>query len=216
MYKGGKQKIKEVLCYFWVFVLTSFLGFLVETLWCFLKYKKVESRKGVIYEPIIPIYGIAGVLILFVVDKFKLIEWYQLFLIGFIISTIVEFISSFLQEKIFATKSWDYSSFKLNFCGRVNLLYSILFGFVSLFSYEFVLKYFLNYYNNINIKSIFIILSILMLSFMLYDFIISSIAVYRMKERKRNIKRNNKFFKYIDNKYTDKYLKRVYPNMIDV
>ena len=208
--------MKEILCYFWVFVLTSFLGFLVETIWCYLRYKKIESRTGVIYEPLIPIYGIAGILIMFIIKIFEMSKWYQVFLIGFVISTVVEFITSFLQEKIFATKSWDYSSFRFNLFGRVNLLYSILFGIVALFSYEVFLKHFLSFYENLNIIIHFIILSICLFIFMVYDFTISFVAVYRMKERKRNIERNNKFFNYIDNKYTDDYLKKVYANMVEI
>jgi len=208
--------MKEILCYFWIFVLTSFLGFIVETVWCYLKYKKIESRKGVIYEPLIPIYGIAGVLIMFVVKTINISDWHQVFLIGFVISTVVEYITSFLQEKIFATKSWDYSKFHFNFFGRVNLLYSILFGIVTLFSYELFLKPFLGFYENLNITIPFIVLSICLFVFMLYDFTISFIAVYRMKERKRNIERNNKFFNYIDKKFTDDYLKKVYANMVEI
>ena len=164
--------MKEILCYFWVFVLTSFLGFLVETIWCYLRYKKIESRKGVIYEPLIPIYGIAGIIIMFIAKLLKISKWYQVFLIGFVISTVVEFITSFLQEKIFATKSWDYSSFRFNLFGRVNLLYSILFGIVALFSYEVFLRPLLSFYKNLNITIPFIILSICLFIFMLYDFTI--------------------------------------------
>lgn len=208
--------MKELLIYFWIFVLSSFLGFLVETIWCFIRYKKIESRKGLIYEPMIPIYGISGTLIVLLVRIFNLSKWYEIFGIGFVISTVVEYVSSFIQEKLFATKSWDYSNFPFNLRGRVNLLYSILFGIVALAFYKLILYPFMELFMNCNINLSLLMTSVIMFCFMIYDFIISLIAVYRMKERKRKIQRKSKFWNYIDKKYNDKFLKKIYANMVDV
>jgi len=208
--------MKTFLYYFWIFYITSFLGFIIETIWCLLKNKRLESRKGVIYEFLIPIYGATGVLLVFFVGLFKLKKLYKIFIAGFLISTIIEFVSSFLQEKIFATKSWDYKDFAFNLCGRVNLLYAIMFGLVALLSYQFVLLPITNLFMSLEINKFIIILSFCVLLFMLFDFVISFIAVYRMKERKRKIKREGKFWAFIDKKYNNEYLKKVYANMEDV
>lgn len=208
--------MKVVLYYFWIFVITSILGFVIETLWCFIKNKKFESRKGVIYEPMIPIYGISGTLIVLVCRLFKLGKEYEIFFIGFLISTFIEFLASLLQEKIFATKSWDYKNFPLNLNGRVNLIYSIMFGLVTLMAYKLVLLPISELFINLNINILFIIISIAMLLFMLYDLSVSAIAVYRMKERKQKVVRETKFWNYIDNKYSDEFLKKIYANMKDV
>lgn len=208
--------MNKILFYFWIYVLTSFLGFIFESIWCFIRHGKIESRKGLIYELSIPIYGIAGVLIILFINKFNLIKWNYVFLLGFIISSVVEFLASLLQEVIFETKSWDYSKIPLNIGGRINLVYSIMFGLVTLISYEAVIVPYLNLFNKININTLFITISILLFLFIIYDIFISVIAVYRMKERRKNIKRNNKFWNHIDNKYTDEYLNKVYANMVNV
>ena len=49
--------------FFYIFILGSILGFASEASWCIFKFKKYESRKGLIYGFYIPIYGIAAVLI---------------------------------------------------------------------------------------------------------------------------------------------------------
>ena len=49
--------------YFWNLLLGSFIGFIIETLWCMIRWKKIESRKGLIYSPLIPIYGVATLFI---------------------------------------------------------------------------------------------------------------------------------------------------------
>ena len=208
--------MKAVVCYFWLFILSCFLGFIIETIWCFIKNGKFESRKGLIYEPFIPIYGITGVLIVLVVKFLNLKENYEIFIVGFFISTIIEYISSFLQEKIFATKSWDYTKYPLNLQGRVNLIYSCLFGLITTLIYRLFLLPFLTLFAKIKIKFFLIFITILELIFLLFDISISSIAVYRMKERRNNIKRNGKFWSFLDRKYNDKYLKKVYANMIPV
>ncbi|MBQ4584008.1 MAG: putative ABC transporter permease [Bacilli bacterium] len=208
--------MQTLLCYFWIFILGNFLGFIIETVWCFIKNGRLESRKGLIYEPFIPIYGITSVLIVLVIHLLKISQIYEIFIVGVLISTIIEYISSFLQEKIFATKSWDYTKFPVNLNGRVNLIYSILFGLVTTIAYKLFLLPFITFFAKIKVKLFLIIISIGELIFLLYDIIISFIAVYRMKERRNNITRNNKFWTYIDNKYNDNYLKKVYANMVPI
>lgn len=194
----------------------NFLGFIIETVWCFIKNGRLESRKGLIYEPFIPIYGVTGVLIVLVIHLLKISQIYEIFMVGVLISTIIEYISSFLQEKIFATKSWDYTKFPINLNGRVNLIYSILFGLVTTMAYKLFLLPFITFFAKIKVKLFLIVISVGELIFLLYDIIISFIAVYRMKERRNNITRNNKFWTYIDNKYNDNYLKKVYSNMVPI
>lgn len=205
--------MKEVLFYFWIFMITSFFGFVVETIWCLLRNKKIESRKGLIYEHLIPIYGLTGVLLVFIIKLLNLSGIYQVFFVGVIISTIVEYISSLLQEKIFCTKSWNYTDFPLNFNGRVNMVYSILFGLISVIFYKIILIPFVKFYFKLKLNKFLIIISIFIALFFIYDCIISCIAVYRMKERKYNKVKDNRFWSYIDNKYTDEYLNKVYANM---
>lgn len=208
--------MKEVLNYFWIFILAAFLGYIVETLWCYVRNKKFESRKGLIYEPIVPMYGFSGVIIVLISKLYQAKKLYEIFFIGFLISTNVEFISSIFQEKVFGTKSWDYSNYPLNIGGRVNLIYSILFGLVTLIAYKIILNPFFNFFMKIKINPLIISISIIAIIFVSYDMIISSLAVYRMKERRKNIKRTGKLWNYLDTKYNDELLKKVYANMINV
>lgn len=198
--------------YMLIFVLGSFLGFIIETIWCLIVNHKIESRKGLIYSPLIPIYGIAALLISLLINFFDFRSSYQIFFVGIVISLVVEYTSSLFQEKFFNTRSWDYSKMPLNINGRVNLKYTLMFGIVSLIYSNYLLpKY------NLLFKSINLIIlnpgCILLLIFLIYDILISCIACYRMKERKKNIIRTNWFWQYIDQKYNDQYLKKVYANM---
>lgn len=89
----------------------------METLWCILKNRKYESRKGLLYGPFIPICGIAGMVLAIVITELDISALSLIFMLGFVISTVIKYIAGYLQEKFFNSKSWDYSNFPLNLGG---------------------------------------------------------------------------------------------------
>ena len=57
--------MKEILVYgSLIFYLSSFLGYIIEVLWCYSASKKFVNR-GFLCGPVIPIYGFGALLILF-------------------------------------------------------------------------------------------------------------------------------------------------------
>lgn len=198
--------------YILIFIIGSFLGFILESLWCYIKNNHLESRKGLIYSPLIPIYGIAALLITLVINLIKIKNMYLIFILGISISAIVEYNSSLIQEKVFHTRSWDYSEMRFNLHGRVNLIYTIMFGIIALMYCKFLLPKYNLFFNKISSPQLNILCVILVI-FLIYDIIISSLACFRMKERKLKIERTNKFWKYFDHKYPDEYLTKIYTNM---
>jgi len=54
-----------------------------------------------------------------------------LFLMGVLITSTLEYVTSWGMEKLFHAKWWDYSTYKFNINGRICLLNSILFGVMS-------------------------------------------------------------------------------------
>jgi len=204
--------LKKICFYFLNFIICSIFGCIIETIWCIIKNKRYESRKGLLYGPFIPIYGVAGMILSILITELDIKNILSVFFIGVIVSTIVEFLSSYLQEKIFHSRSWDYSSFPCNLNGRVNLIYSLMFGVVAVLWYVFCYDLSLIIFNNIEFKFIKILCLILFI-FIMYDMILSFIVVYRAKMRRSAIIRNNKFWKYIDKKYPDERILKAYSNM---
>jgi len=64
--------------------------------------------------------------------------WIPLFFLSMIITSVLEYITSWILEKLFDTKWWDYSHYKLNIKGRVCLLNSTLFGLMGMLASHFV------------------------------------------------------------------------------
>ena len=204
--------MEEFIRFFWIFMLGGFFGFLIETIWCMIRLKKIESRKGLIYGHFIPIYAFAALFISAVVEVFKIRKWYMVFLITFFISGVVEYVSSVFQEKCMGTSSWNYSNMKYNLNGRINLVYLVLFGLVGIIwckGYPSILKFIFRLMRS---KEIIYIVTMGLLIFMIINIIISCMAGSRQKRRRKGIKAKNRLEIWIDNKYTDEYMAKIYPN----
>ena len=202
--------------YLWLFIFGSFFGFVIETIWCLIRWRKLESRKGLIYGYFIPIYGIAGVFLAFVINVFNISKKIVVFIASFLIGGLVEYFSSLFQEKVTGTISWDYSDMKFNLHGRVNLVYLIGFGLFGLLWFM-IYPDFLNILHKIfSNNNLFMVISLVMMFFMIYNMFISLVAMIRQKRRRDGYLAKNKFEVWLDNKYPDKFLKKIYANSMFV
>ena len=76
------------------------------------------------------IYGIGAVMII-ILSRYFNKNAITLFLGGYLLGSITEYITSFLVEVVLHAKWWDYSNNILNINGRVCLLYSIFWGILA-------------------------------------------------------------------------------------
>ena len=113
------------------FIIYSFLGWCCETVYCSILQKKFVNR-GFLYGPLCPIYGCGALLVLYLLRDVQT-SILPLFLSGMVVTTILEYLTSVLLEKLFHMKWWDYSAMPFNINGRVCLLNSCEFGALSVF-----------------------------------------------------------------------------------
>ena len=132
-----KQETKNYLIkLFWIFIIASIIGCIVETIVCIVQKGHFEIRQGVIYGPFIPVYGAGAVLFYIFVPKIvgatanntKDISNIKIFIYTMILGGVTEYIFSFGQACLFGTVSWDYSKIFLNLNGRTSLLHCIYWG----------------------------------------------------------------------------------------
>lgn len=114
---------------FLLFLCYSFLGWACETVYCSIGKRKFVNR-GFLNGPLCPVYGFGALAVLYflrpVSDNIPL-----LFVSGMVLTSVIEYITGYLLEKLFATKWWDYSSRRFNIHGRVCLRNSLMFGALS-------------------------------------------------------------------------------------
>ena len=138
--------------YFVLFIIFSFLGYLLEVIFCVVKEKRIDNR-GFLYGPICPIYGVGALLMILISHLFNVynieITPVKIFIISFFGSMVLEYLTSVILEKIFHSTWWDYSDTPLNINGRVCIFYSFFFGIAGL-----VIAYVLIPYVNMILKNV--------------------------------------------------------------
>lgn len=110
----------------WIFLIYAFLGWCTEVAYAALEVKQFVNR-GFLNGPVCPIYG-CGVLVVIVILTPLKKNFLLLFLGSVILTTVIEFVTGFLLEKLFHNQWWDYSNENFNICGYVCLKFSILWG----------------------------------------------------------------------------------------
>lgn len=112
------------LTYF--FAIYSFAGWCLEVLYYFKNEHRFVNR-GFLYGPFCPIYGFGVLFLITFLDNYKN-NIFVLFLLACFFTSVLEYITGFMLEKIFKAKWWDYTDDPLNIHGRVCVLYSLLWG----------------------------------------------------------------------------------------
>ena len=124
--------------YFVYFVIFSCMGWIYESIFCTVKSGSWQNR-GFLYGPVCPIYGVGAATIMALMDWFTNqnqgqvnYTWWQVFLVAFFGSIVLEYVTSWGLEKLFHAYWWDYSDVPLNINGRVCFPASVGFGAAGL------------------------------------------------------------------------------------
>ncbi len=128
-----KQPIKKITIHevFWYFVLFSILGLMVETLFCYITTGNIESRRGLIWGPFCPIYGVGGALLIVALNKYRNND-FKIFLYGGVLGGAIEYVISFLLEAMYGSRFWDYSYMPFHLNGRICITYTLYWAILSL------------------------------------------------------------------------------------
>ena len=102
--------IHKVFVFFWIFWIGSFLGVIIETLWCVFKNGVIQSRTALIYESLNPIYGLGALLLTLCLYKIKDKNVFIIFFVSAVAGGLFEALCSVIQESIFGTVSWHYGA----------------------------------------------------------------------------------------------------------
>ena len=112
---------------FLYFFILSIIGYILEVIDVSIINKKISFNRGFLVGPYLPIYGIGSILMTILLSKYEN-DIIVLFIMGMTICSILEYITSYILEKIFNVRWWDYSNRKFNIDGRICIENGILFG----------------------------------------------------------------------------------------
>ena len=208
-----KKLFKKIVWYLLIF---SVVGLIIETLFCYLTMGFIESRKGLVWGPFCPVYGVGATIIILLLDKYKN-NPIKLFVMGSILGNVIEYSLSYMLEAIYGTRFWDYGYLDWNVNGRICIRYSIFWGMLAVILIKFIKKYIDKIIDKIPDN---IALHIVIFVFLLIDALATVLAVNTYQNRVVNQYYNEHedikksiLQKIGDALFPNSYMERTFPNL---
>ena len=179
--------MRNVFTYFMLFFIYAILGWIIETTLVSIEKRKFVNR-GFLIGPYCPIYGFGGLAITILLKNYTK-DPIVLFLMAVIICGILEYFTSYIMEKIFKARWWDYSQRKFNINGRICLETLIPFGIAGTFILYIANPFIMKYINMIPELGLHIFTVVFLLIYVT-DMIVSFKIILNLKEMTKEFKDN--------------------------
>ena len=168
----------QTFIYVAIFLIYSFIGWIVEVSAFLIQDHKFVNR-GFFIGPVVPIYGTGGILITLLLTKYQS-DPVTLFCMAVVVCSILEYFTSYVMEKLFKTRWWDYSNKKFNINGRIFLTNLLFFGLMGLVMVYLVNPFLIDILNKIDPILLKCVVSILLVLFII-DFFVSFSVTSKIK-----------------------------------
>lgn len=171
---GDRVSLLKIYLLFWFF---SILGWILEVIVCSICDKRLVNR-GFLIGPYCPIYGF-GSLIMLILSPYK-DHLFTCFVLSLFLCSVLEYFASFLMERLFKIRWWDYSKDAFNINGRVCLRNAIAFGALGVIFTRYLNPWYFSIIDNFSYKSLLII-TIIVFIITTIDILISFNAMNSIK-----------------------------------
>lgn len=179
--------MNEIYYYFLLFLIYSFIGWLIEVIGKLIEKHKFINR-GFLIGPICPIYGHGCILMILTLSRYK-DNPLTLFIYAIFICSLLEYFTSYFMEKIFKARWWDYSTKRFNLNGRICAETMIPFGILGtlvICVINPIFEYLLNLFNFETIK----ITAIVLFTIYIIDYTISLIIMFGFKGTLKTVEKD--------------------------
>ena len=210
--------MKIVCLYILYFLIYAFIGWLMEVICKFIQYRRYINR-GFLIGPICPIYGY-GVLAIILINNHTNGDILAVFLKSILVCSVLEYFTSYIMEKLFHARWWDYSQKRFNINGRICLETMLPFGILGtlvVYLIHPLIETFLGLFS----EKVIIILGIILFIIYLADIIVSLNVMNKIKSEISRYRTDNtelirkKVMKWLgthSNLY--RHIKEAYPKFI--
>ena len=202
----------NVVKLFYIFIMGSLVGWVVEGLYTLIVFHELVNHSAVVIGPFDMAYGICFVVLTLLFYKIPNISILKAFFLSFIGGTVLEYIMSLGMEIFLGFTAWDYSNYPLNINGRVCLIYSLFWGLLGIAWVKLVYPFIIKILNRFNYK-IANKVAIILFIFLVFDVMLTIQARERAKAKLKGIEPKNKYEEFLDNTFNMDYLKNMYNNM---
>ncbi|MBP1744474.1 MAG: hypothetical protein H6Q58_1452 [Firmicutes bacterium] len=197
---------------FWVFVVFSVIGFVLECIAYSMEYGEIVIFKGLLYGPFSQIYGFGAVIMVVYSRIFKSRGAIFMYLSAAIIGSFYEFLCSMLQETLFGFVSWQYYDKALNIDGRTTLYLSVVWGLFGLFIVRYAYPFICSSVESLP-KRLGRVVTWIFIILMSVNLFITFAAFSRQSERHVGVPPSNRLEAFIDKEYPDEFMKAIKPGL---
>ncbi len=167
------------ICFvFLLFFIYSVLGYFVEVIGIYLEKGKINFSRGYFIGPYLPIFGFGSLIVTYYLNRYAN-DLIALFIMGMFFCCLLEYLTSFIMEKIFKLRWWDYSHKKYNLNGRICLETGMFFGLGSVIIIRVINPVLFSLLKSLN-HTVLIILGIVFISVFIIDFIVSTFTICKL------------------------------------
>ncbi|MBQ8080370.1 MAG: hypothetical protein IJ240_00570 [Clostridia bacterium] len=168
----------QIAYYILLFFTGSVLGWCMEVICKLIQFHRFINR-GFLIGPYCPIYGFGTVLLTALLSRFTE-DPFAVFGLAILLCGILEYLTSWLMEKLFHARWWDYSDKRFNLNGRVCANTLIPFGLLGLLMVYFVKPTLFSLYARIPERALNI-LCYALLALLTVDTVFSAITLLRIR-----------------------------------
>ena len=211
--RKGEKNFLSVSDLLWLFVIGAFLGDMVETVFCRVTAGVWMSRSSLVWGPFSVVWGLALVLATVLLRQEKDRSDRYLFAFGTVMGGVYEYVCSAVTELLFGTVFWDYSKFKFNLGGRINLLYCFFWGFAAIAWFKVLFPPISACIEKLPPRGGRVLTWALCI-FMAADIAVSSAALVRYNDRLNGVPASNSVEVYLDEHYGNDRMYQVYPKAV--
>lgn len=189
--------MNEIYYYFLLFLIYSFIGWLIEVIGKLIEKHKFINR-GFLIGPICPIYGHGCILMILTLSRYK-DNPLTLFIYAISICSLLEYFTSYFMEKIYNVRWWDYSSKRFNINGRICLETMIPFGLLALLIIYVVHPVIIGIVGKLSSTALIVVASVIFVVYLI-DNIVSTYILFKIKGKIKSERKDNteKIKKYIE------------------
>ena len=204
-YKLTYQRL--LICY----LLAGFLGTVWETFFIWITYNEFSLRNASFISPFNFVYGSGFILMVVCLHRVK--NPFALFFFGALLGGIAEYVLSWGEEIFFHSRSWNYEGLFLNIGGRTTIPYMVIWGLGGLLIMRYLFPRIMRLLDKVPHK----VLNVFAVVFTVYiamDLLLSASVLMRFSAARAGKPAATFIGRGIDKIFTEKVVRRSFPNML--
>lgn len=199
---------------FWIFVVGSVFGLVIEDVFHLIVYHEWESRAGLVWGPFSPLYGVGAVVLTVFLNRFYYTHNLIIFIIAMILGSAMEYFASLMMEVFWHAIAWDYTGTFGSIDGRTNFFFGVMWGTLGLAWVRIIMPCIKRVFKHIDFKNIIVrIVSFVLIAFVTVDIAVTILALHREGQRTENIPPASPIDVWLDETFTDEWMQQRFENM---